>query len=107
MLILGKPVSRIDARSKVIGEALYPGDIDMPDQVYMKILFADRPHAIIKEIDTSKAESLPGVIAVFTAKDVPQNEYGLIMPDQPVLCVRVRANPMRIGFYGSATKSPW
>ncbi len=86
MLILGKSVNRIDARSKVIGEALYPGDINMPDQAYMKILFADRPHAIIKEVDTSKAESLPGVIAVFTAKDVPQNEYGLIIPDQPVLC---------------------
>ncbi|HIE57738.1 MAG TPA: aldehyde oxidase, partial [Anaerolineales bacterium] len=77
---------RIDAISKVTGQALYPGDINKPNQAYMKIRFAGRPHAIIKALDTSKAEALPGVIAVFTAKDVPNNEYGLIMPDQPVLC---------------------
>ena len=52
----------------------------------MKILFAGRPHAIVEKVDTSRAESLEGVIAVFTAKDVPVNEYGLITPDQPVLC---------------------
>jgi CO/xanthine dehydrogenase Mo-binding subunit len=52
----------------------------------MKILFANRPHAVIRSIDTSQAENLPGVVAVFTARDVPVNEYGLIMNDQPVLC---------------------
>lgn len=84
--IVGKSVTRLDAAGKVTGQALYPGDINLPEQAYMKILFAGRPHAIIKAIDTRKAEALPGVIAVFTAKDVPNNEYGLIMPDQPVLC---------------------
>ena len=84
--IIGKSVTRLDAAGKVTGQALYPGDINMPEQAYMKILFAGRPHAIVKQIDTSKAEALPGVLAVFTAKDVPNNEYGLIMPDQPVLC---------------------
>jgi len=83
---LGAPTPRIDALAKVTGEALYPGDIDMPGQLYMKILFAGRPHARIRSIDTSQAEALPGVVAVFTAKDVPVNEYGLILPDQPVLC---------------------
>ena len=86
MPTIGRSVPRLDAQAKVTGEALYPGDINLPDQAYMKILFAKRPHAIVKQIDTSKAEALPGVIAVFTAKDVPLNEYGLIMPDQPVLC---------------------
>jgi CO/xanthine dehydrogenase Mo-binding subunit len=86
MKVVGKSVTRVDAVSKVTGEAIYPGDINLPDQLYMKILFADRPHAIVKEIATSSAEQLPGVIAVFTAKDVPNNEYGLILPDQPVLC---------------------
>ncbi|MDX9992720.1 MAG: xanthine dehydrogenase family protein molybdopterin-binding subunit [Anaerolineales bacterium] len=84
--IIGKSVVRLDAGSKVTGEALYPGDINLPDQTYMKILFAGRPHAIIKKVDVSAAEALPGVIAVFTAKDIPNNEYGLITPDQPVLC---------------------
>ena len=83
---VGKSVTRVDALSKVTGKALYPGDINKPNQAYMKILFARRPHAIIESIDTRAAEALEGVIAVFTAKDVPNNEYGLIMPDQPVLC---------------------
>jgi CO/xanthine dehydrogenase Mo-binding subunit len=83
---VGKSVTRVDALSKVTGEALYPGDINKPNQTYMKILFAGRPHAIIESIETQAAEALEGVIAIFTAKDVPNNEYGLIMPDQPVLC---------------------
>jgi CO/xanthine dehydrogenase Mo-binding subunit len=84
--IVGKSVTRLDAAAKVTGEALYPGDINLPEQAHMKILFAGRPHAIIQSLDTRQAEAVPGVLAVFTAKDVPNNEYGLIMPDQPVLC---------------------
>lgn len=86
MAELGKSILRIDARSKVTGEALYPGDYNFDNQLYMKILFAGFPHGIIKSVDTSKAEKYPGVVAVLTAKDVPNNEYGLGTPDQPVLC---------------------
>lgn len=86
MEYVGKNVMRVDALAKVTGLAQYPGDIDLPDQAYMKVLFSAHPHAIIKQIDTSQAEALPGVLAVLTAKDVPNNEYGLISPDQPVLC---------------------
>ena len=86
MTYVGQSIQRIDAVGKVMGETQYPGDINLPDQAYAKLLFANRPHAIITRIDTSKAEKLSGVIAIFTAKDVPNNEYGLIIPDQPVLC---------------------
>ena len=102
MTIIGQPIHRIDARGKVIGETLYPGDINMPGQVSMKILFAGRPHAIIHSIDTSQADALPGVIATFTAKDVPVNEYGLIYNDQPVLCGPGSSKPYtdRVRFIG-------
>lgn len=83
---VGQSVQRIDAVGKVTGQTLYPGDINFPNQAYMKILFAKMPHAIIHQIDTTQAEALDGVLAVLTAKDVPNNEYGLIIPDQPVLC---------------------
>ncbi len=86
MNILGQSLRRIDAADKVTGKALYPGDIVLPNMAHMKILFAGRPHARIVRLDTSQAEALPGVLGVFTAKDVPNNEYGLMMPDQPVLC---------------------
>jgi CO/xanthine dehydrogenase Mo-binding subunit len=102
MKIIGQPVQRIDALGKVTGETLYPGDIEFPGQLYMKILFAGRPHAIIHSIDTTQAEATPGVIAVLTAKDVPVNEYGLIYSDQPVLCGPRSAKPYtdRVRFIG-------
>jgi CO/xanthine dehydrogenase Mo-binding subunit len=102
MTVIGKPINRIDARGKVIGETLYPGDINMPGQVSMKILFTGRPHAVIRSIDTSQADALPGVIATFTAKDVPVNEYGLIYNDQPVLCGPGSSKPYtdRVRFIG-------
>lgn len=86
MRAVGSSVPRVDAQSKVSGQAKFPGDFYLPDMLHMKVLFAHRPHARIRRIDTSQAEKAPGVVAVFTAKDVPVNEYGLIMPDQPVLC---------------------
>jgi CO/xanthine dehydrogenase Mo-binding subunit len=84
--IIGANAPRIDAPGKVTGQTLYPGDIARPDMLHMATLFAGRPHARILSIDTSMAEAAPGVVAVFTAKDVPVNEYGLQIPDQPVLC---------------------
>lgn len=83
---IGKSFERIDARDKVMGKALYPGDINLPDQAYMKILFSERVHAVIKNIDIREAEKVDGVLTILTAKDVPNNEYGLGKPDQPVLC---------------------
>ncbi|MBN2550351.1 MAG: molybdopterin-dependent oxidoreductase [Anaerolineales bacterium] len=102
MQTIGHSVARVDAVAKVTGKAQYPGDFNLPNQAYMKILFAGRPHAVIKRIDTSRAEALEGVIAVFTAKDVPVNEYGLIMPDQPVLCGPGSSKPFadRVRFIG-------
>jgi CO/xanthine dehydrogenase Mo-binding subunit len=102
MSFVGQSVKRIDAVGKVTGQTLYPGDINLPNQAYMKILFAGRPHAIIRSIDTRQAEALEGVIAIFTAQDVPVNEYGLIMPDQPVLCGPGSSKPYadRVRFIG-------
>jgi CO/xanthine dehydrogenase Mo-binding subunit len=102
MSIVGQSIQRIDAVGKVTGETLYPGDINLPNQLYMKILFANRPHAIVRAIDTTRAEALEGVLAVYTAKDVPVNEYGLIMPDQPVLCGPGSSKPYadRVRFIG-------
>ena len=83
---IGQSLPRIDAHNKVTGKAEYSGDLSMKGMLHMKILFADRPHARIKSIQTKNAEAAPGVVAVFTSKDVPVNEYGLQWQDQPVLC---------------------
>jgi CO/xanthine dehydrogenase Mo-binding subunit len=83
---VGKSLPRVDARGKVTGETPYSGDLSMKGMLHMKMLFAGRPHARVKSIETGKAEAAPGVMAVYTAKDVPVNEYGLQWQDQPVLC---------------------
>jgi CO/xanthine dehydrogenase Mo-binding subunit len=83
---IGKSHPRVDARGKVTGETLYSGDVHRAKMLHMKILFAERPHAKVKNIHLTKALASPGVVAIFTAKDVPNNEYGLQIPDQPVFC---------------------
>ncbi len=88
MRAIGSSIPRFDAQAKVTGAAPYPGDINMPGQLHMKILFPEVPHARITRFDTSGALAAPGVVAVFGAVDVPVNEYGLILPDQEVLCGR-------------------
>lgn len=86
MVSIGRSFPRSDAHGKVTGQAAYSGDLSMQGMLFMKILFAERPHARVKRVDSTRAASAPGVVAVFTAKDVPVNEYGLQIPDQPVLC---------------------
>ena len=83
---VGKSHPRIDARGKVTGKTNYSGDLIKPGTLHMKVLFAERPHAIVKAVRTERALSAAGVAAVYTAKDIPVNEYGLQIPDQPVLC---------------------
>lgn len=86
MEIVGSSVKRIDAKDKVTGAALYSGDLVMENMLFAKILFSKYPHAKVLSVDTSAAEALAGVFAVYTSKDVPVNEYGLQWSDQPVLC---------------------
>ncbi|MDE0069020.1 MAG: xanthine dehydrogenase family protein molybdopterin-binding subunit [Caldilineaceae bacterium] len=86
MRAVGSSLPRFDAAEKVTGQAAYPGDIDLPNQAWLKIVFARVPHARILRLDTTRAAAADGVVVVLTAADVPVNEYGLVMPDQPVLC---------------------
>ncbi|MCP4362340.1 MAG: molybdopterin-dependent oxidoreductase [Chloroflexi bacterium] len=84
MMAIGKSEFRIDAPGKVTGETLYPGDLSHKNMLYAKVLFSGKPHARMVSMDTQAAAAVPGVIAIFTAADVPVNEYGLTMFDQPV-----------------------
>ena len=74
---VGVPMPRVDAGDKVTGRAQYTDDIALPNMVYGKILGSPIAHGRVKSIDTSKAEALPGVLAVITGKDVPDTQYGV------------------------------
>ena len=84
--LIGRSVPRPDAFEKVTGAAKYPADLVREEMVQLKAVFANRAHARILSIDTSEALAHPGVVAVFTAADVPYNRFGLIEDDQPLLC---------------------
>ncbi len=82
---LGPSIPKPDAHGKVTGDTNYAGDIDRDGQLVAKVLFTNEPHARITRLDTAAAELVAGVVCVLTAADVPVNEYGLTMFDQPVL----------------------
>lgn len=73
--VVGKRVKRVDAVAKVTGKAKYTDDFMERDMLVGKILRSPYAHAIVKNIDVSKAKALPGVEAVLTYKDVPDNKY--------------------------------
>lgn len=84
--IIGKSIRQLDTFGKVTGQTRYSDDLFYENMLWLSTLFARCSHARILKIDVSKAEALPGVIGVLTAKDVPVNEYGQQKNDQPVLC---------------------
>ncbi len=72
--VVGKPIPRHDARDKVFGKTKYADDFALPGMLHGKVLRSAYPAAKIRSIDTQDAENFPGVVAVMTAKDVPNNE---------------------------------
>ncbi len=84
---VGKPVPRKDGEGKVTGETKFFSDMSLPNMLFAKAVRSKYPHALIKRIDIQKAETVPGVVAVLTHRDVPGlNGFGIVVPDQPVLC---------------------
>src|ERR1044071_4163552 len=86
--VVGKPFRKVDARSKCVGATKFADDITLPRMLYCKILRSHVPHALIKSVDTSTAEALPGVHAVITGRDLPI-PYGIlpVSQDEHPLCV--------------------
>ncbi len=67
---VGNNTRRVDGVDKVTGRAKYTGDLEIPGMLYGHVLRSHHPHALIEDIDTSAAESLPGVAGVLTGRDV-------------------------------------
>ena len=67
---IGKRTIRPDGQEKVTGRAAYAADTTMPGMIWGKVLRSPHAHAVVKSISTAKAEALPGVRAVVTAKDL-------------------------------------
>jgi CO/xanthine dehydrogenase Mo-binding subunit len=87
---IGKTFRRLDYETKVTGRAQYLADMSVPGMLHGKILRSPYPHARITRIDASKAEKIPGVIAVLTRDDILHDEgiepfYGPVFKDQTIV----------------------
>ena len=83
MKVVGQELPRVEILEKVTGQSVFGADVRLPTPLLVgKILGSPHAHARIKNIDTSKAERLPGVRAVVTAKDLPPVKYGRFVRDE-------------------------
>ncbi len=87
---IGKRIPKPDAWAKATGQVVYGHDLKVPRMLYGKILRSPLPHARILHIDTSRAERLPGVKAVITAKDFPPRRFGFAKDRTPLKGDKVR-----------------
>ncbi len=78
--VIGSTPIRRDGMEKVTGRAIYGADVKVPRMAYGKVLRSPHAHACIKAIDTSRAEALPGVLAVVTWRDLWPESSGSTPP---------------------------
>jgi len=83
---VGQRATRPDGRLHGLGQTKYIDDLTFPGMLHAKIKRAGIASALIKRIDTSEAEAMPGVMAVLTGREIPVNSFGPSLQDQPVLC---------------------
>ncbi|MEM2095405.1 MAG: xanthine dehydrogenase family protein molybdopterin-binding subunit [Candidatus Caldarchaeum sp.] len=79
---VGRPLKRYEDKRLISGKGTFTEDINLPGMVHAAILRSPYAHAYIKKIDTSKAESMPGVLKVITGREVAllTNPYPQIAP---------------------------
>ena len=75
MKSVGKSIPRVDAFEKATGRAKYMEDLCDRNALIAKIYHANIAHGIVKSIDSSKAETIPGVVKVLTCFEVPNHPF--------------------------------
>lgn len=72
---VGQNVTRLDAKEKITAAIKYIDDIDMRGMLHIKLLLSPYANAIVKSIDSTEAESMPGVIKVYSWVNTPKIRY--------------------------------
>ncbi|HSG40216.1 MAG TPA: 4-hydroxybenzoyl-CoA reductase subunit alpha, partial [Thermoanaerobaculia bacterium] len=93
--IIGKPFRRVDGRAKVTGATKFADDLAFPRMCHVRLVRSTVPHALVKSIDTSEAEQVPGFLGYLTGKDMPIT-FGIlpVSQDEHALC------PDKVRFVG-------
>nr|WP_314446026.1 selenium-dependent xanthine dehydrogenase [uncultured Lachnoanaerobaculum sp.] len=82
---VGSNAFRIDVREKVLGYGEYCDDVEMDDMLHVSAVRSKYPRARILDIDFSEALAMDGVVAIYTAEDVPNNKVGHLQQDWDVM----------------------
>ncbi len=69
--LIGTSFRRVDGRAKVTGQTRFADDLAFPRMCFMRLVRSTVPHALIRGIDLSKAEKMPGVLGFLTGEDLP------------------------------------
>jgi carbon-monoxide dehydrogenase large subunit len=82
----GAPVKRNEDRNLLVGQALFIDDVELPGLLHAAFLRSPVAHAKIRRIDASAALERPGVLAVYTAKDLGSYWQAgpLLVPPPPI-----------------------
>lgn len=110
---VGRPERKVDSVKLVQGKPAFTDDIEMRGMLIAKVLHSPVAHARIKHIDTSKAQSLPGVAAVLTYRDIPRVVYSTAGQSDPIpgpldsfsLDEKVRFVGDRVAFVAAETEA--
>jgi CO/xanthine dehydrogenase Mo-binding subunit len=82
--LIGKSIPRVDSKEKITGSAIFTDDIQFGNKLlHARIKRSPHPHALIRSINTSKAEALPSVKVVVTGKDF-SGRIGLYLKDRHI-----------------------
>ena len=94
-MAIGQSIGMVDSQLRVSGTIDYALNFELPRMAYARVLHSPHPHARILKVDTSKAERVPGVLAVASRNDLTSGNitpyFGQVIHDQtPVALDRVR-----------------
>ncbi len=86
---IGVSAPRVGGVERVTGRQQFVGDVRLDNMLHVKLVTLDCARARIESVDTSAAERVPGVVAVFTAGDLPDPmpRFGPVEQDRPILAV--------------------
>src|SRR5437763_6628501 len=69
---VGQPMTRVDGRKKVTGQAKYSAEVAVPNVAYAYLIMTTVPKGRVASMETREAERLPGVLAIMTPFNTPK-----------------------------------
>ena len=110
--VVGQSVYRRDGLGHVKGKTVFVDDLAFPGMLHLKMVRSPVHHGLIKGIDFSEAEKVPGFVRALTYQDVPKNIYTILCligvgpDDEPVLAEkRVRWKGEQIAAHRGRNRS--